>query len=94
MHIEHVALWTNDLERCIEFYRQYFGATPGARYVNAKKGFESTFLQFPSGARLEVMKTSTLDPVVLEAGAQRAKDVSAKTLKRVYDRLGFLAPRA
>jgi tryptophanyl-tRNA synthetase len=30
----------------------------------------------------------------LEAGAQRAKDVSAKTLKRVYDRLGFLAPHA
>jgi lactoylglutathione lyase len=71
MHIEHVALWTTDLERCIEFYRQYFGATPGARYVNAKKGFESTFLQFSSGARLEVMKTASLQPVALEAGAQR-----------------------
>ena len=59
MHIEHVALWTNDLERCVEFYRQYFGATPGARYVNSKKGFESTFLQFSSGARLEVMKRET-----------------------------------
>jgi lactoylglutathione lyase len=42
MHIERVALWTNDLERCIEFYRQYSGATPGARYVNSNKGFEST----------------------------------------------------
>src|SRR5258708_28233435 len=31
---------------------------------------------------------------VLSAGAERAKDVSVKTLKRVYDRLGFLAPRA
>ena len=71
MHIEHVALWTNDLERCVEFYRQYFGATPGARYVNANKGFESTFLQFSSGARLEVMKTTSLHPVALEAGAQR-----------------------
>src|ERR1700722_7728715 len=71
MHIEHVALWTNDLERCIEFYRQYFGATPGARYVNAKKGFESAFLQFSSGARLEVMKTTTANPVEPGAGAQR-----------------------
>jgi lactoylglutathione lyase len=71
MHIEHVALWTTDLERCIQFYTRYFGATPGARYVNGKKGFESTFLQFSGGARLEVMKTSTLNPVELEAGAQR-----------------------
>ncbi|MDT5283265.1 MAG: tryptophanyl-tRNA synthetase, partial [Mycobacterium sp.] len=31
---------------------------------------------------------------VLSAGAERAKDVSVKTLKRVYDRLGFLTPRA
>jgi lactoylglutathione lyase len=71
MHIEHVALWTNDLQRSIEFYRHYFGATPGPRYVNSNKGFESAFLQFSTGARLEVMKTSTLNPVVLEAGAQR-----------------------
>jgi lactoylglutathione lyase len=39
--------------------------------VNAKKGFESAFLQFSSGARLEVMQTSTLNPIHLEAGAQR-----------------------
>jgi lactoylglutathione lyase len=71
MHIEHVALWTTNLERCIEFYRRYFGATPGTRYVNAKKGFESAFLQFSSGARLEVMQTSSLTPIELEAGAQR-----------------------
>jgi tryptophanyl-tRNA synthetase len=30
---------------------------------------------------------------VLAAGAQHARNVSAKTLQRVYDRLGFLAPR-
>jgi len=30
---------------------------------------------------------------VLAAGAERAKDVSAKTLQRVYDRVGFLPPR-
>ena len=30
---------------------------------------------------------------VLAAGAERARDVSAKTLKRVYDRLGFLQQR-
>jgi tryptophanyl-tRNA synthetase len=30
---------------------------------------------------------------ILAAGAQRARDVSAKTLQRVYDRLGFLPQR-
>lgn len=71
MHIEHIAIWTNDLERCIEFYELYFGASSGARYVNPKKGFESAFLTFSGGARLEIMKTTTLTPVALEPGAQR-----------------------
>jgi tryptophanyl-tRNA synthetase len=30
---------------------------------------------------------------ILATGAQRARDVSSKTLQRVYDRLGFLPPR-
>jgi len=71
MRIEHVAIWTNDLERSAAFYQRYFGATPGPRYVNAKKGFESVFLGFSGGARLEVMKTNTLNPVAIEPGAQR-----------------------
>jgi len=71
MHIEHLALWTTDLERSIAFYTMYFDAAQGPRYVNAKKGFESCFLSFAGGARLEIMKTSTLDPVVIDAGAQR-----------------------
>jgi len=71
MRIEHVAIWTNDLERSVAFYQRYFGATAGPRYVNPKKGFESVFLGFSGGARLEVMKTTTLSPVAIEPGAQR-----------------------
>ena len=71
MYIEHVALWTDDLERSVEFYQRYFGATSGARYTNSNKGFESIFLSFSSGARLEVMQTTTLRPMRVEAGAQR-----------------------
>jgi lactoylglutathione lyase len=71
MRIDHVALWTTDLERCKQFYLSYFGAVPGAGYVNAAKGFESCFLSFKDGARIEAMKTSTLSPVVIEPGAQR-----------------------
>jgi lactoylglutathione lyase len=71
MRIEHLALWTDDMERCVQFYVTYFGASVGDRYVNAAKGFESCFLTFSSGARLEVMRTTTLSPVPLPAGAQR-----------------------
>jgi lactoylglutathione lyase len=55
MTIEHVALWTADLERARHFYEAYFGATAGARYHNPAKDFTSYFLRFASGARLELM---------------------------------------
>jgi lactoylglutathione lyase len=71
MRLVHVALWTNDIERCKRFYAVYFGAAAGAPYVNHKKGFESCFLSFASGARIEVMKTTALTPVAFEPGAQR-----------------------
>ena len=71
MRIDHVALWTTDLERCKDFYVSYFGAVAGAQYVNPAKGFESCFLSFADGARIEAMKTTTLSPVVVEPGAQR-----------------------
>jgi lactoylglutathione lyase len=69
--IEHVALWTTDMERSIRFYAMYFGADAGREYVNPSKGFRSVFLSFEGGARIEVMQTSKLSPVVLEPGAQR-----------------------
>lgn len=71
MRIDHVALWTSDLERCKRFYSAYFGALPGAGYVNAAKGFTSCFLSFDDGARIEAMTTTTLAPLVIEPGAQR-----------------------
>ena len=71
MRIDHIALWTNDIERCKRFYTAYFDATVGAAYVNLKKGFESCFLSFADGARIEAMKTTALTPVLFEPGAQR-----------------------
>lgn len=71
MRIDHIALWTPDLERCRRFYVTYFGATPGSDYVNEQKGFESCFLSFGDGARIEAMTTTTLEPVAIEPGAQR-----------------------
>ena len=71
MRIEHVALWTDDLERCKQFYGSYFGAVAGAGYANPGKGFESCFLSFADGTRIEAMKTTTLSPIVMEPGLQR-----------------------
>lgn len=56
MKIEHLAIWTFDLERLKTFYQKYFGAEAGDKYYNAKKGFESYFLSFGNGCRLEIMK--------------------------------------
>lgn len=71
MHIDHIALWTEDLDRLADFYARYFDAKPGARYENPAKGFASCFLSFSDGARIELMKTTRLAPLAAEPGALR-----------------------
>lgn len=56
MYIEHIAIWCRDLERMRAFYELYFGAVSSEKYVNAKNRFESYFLSFANGPRLELMQ--------------------------------------
>jgi lactoylglutathione lyase len=56
MFIEHVAIWTNDLEKLKKYYERYFNAVSNEKYINPNKQFESYFLSFESGARLELMQ--------------------------------------
>jgi len=59
MKLEHVAIWTHQPETLKNFYVLYFGAIPNDKYISEKefKGrFESYFLSFDKGARLELMK--------------------------------------
>ncbi|HEY3405685.1 MAG TPA: VOC family protein [Ohtaekwangia sp.] len=56
MKIEHIAIWTHDLERLRTFYETYFEVKAGDKYFNPKKNFESYFLSFDQGCRLEIMK--------------------------------------
>ena len=66
MRIEHIALWTFDLERTKHFYEKYFDVKAGPKYFNPKKSFESYFLSFKDGCRLEIMQMPgiiPLDPV-------------------------------
>lgn len=56
MTLEHVAIWTHQLEQLKDFYIKYFGAMPNEKYTNPQKKFQSYFLTFESGARLELMQ--------------------------------------
>jgi lactoylglutathione lyase len=60
LKIEHIAIWTDDLERLKGFYERYFLAVSGKKYTNHTKKFESYFLSFNSGCRLEIMKMPPL----------------------------------
>lgn len=60
MYIEHIAIWTRDLEGLKQFYETYFGAVAGEKYINPTKQFESYFLRFDKGARLELMRRPTI----------------------------------
>lgn len=55
MTLEHVALWTKQLEELRAYYETHFGAVANAKYTNEAKQFQSYFLSFESGARLELM---------------------------------------
>ncbi|HDR4604504.1 VOC family protein [Bacillus cereus] len=61
MKIEHVAIWVNNLEGMRDFYKQYFNGEENSLYHNPKKQFESYFITFEGGARLELMKQVGID---------------------------------
>ena len=56
MKIEHVAIWTRDLEGMRNFYTHYFDAMSGSCYFNHSKEFRSYFLSFGGECRLELME--------------------------------------
>ncbi len=56
MKIEHLAIWTKDLEIVKEFYVKYFGMQCSDKYTNTVKNFSSYFLSFKRAeTRLEIM---------------------------------------
>ena len=58
MKIDHIAIWTDDIETMRDFYLTYFDVTCGNKYVNPIKNFTSYFLSFGDGnARIEQMAT-------------------------------------
>jgi lactoylglutathione lyase len=70
MKIEHIAIWTNQLEQMRNFYENYFQARAGNRYINPTKQIASYFLSFSSGARLELMTRLNVAEAATLAGSQ------------------------
>jgi tryptophanyl-tRNA synthetase len=68
----------------------------GRGYGDLKKDTAEAVVDFvtPIKSRVDELLADAAElEAVLAAGAQRAREVSAKTLQRVYDRLGFLPRR-
>ena len=57
MKIEHIAIWTEQLEVMKDFYCKFFKGKANGGYYNPNKGFRSYFLTFDGGARLELMSS-------------------------------------
>ena len=94
MKIDHLALWTFDLERSRLFYENYFDAKAGDKYFNPKKNFESYFLSFKDGCRLEIMQMPGVIPLergvkqhtglihfAMSVGDKAAVDILTETLR-------------
>ena len=68
--IEHVAIWTGDLERLRAFYERYFGGVAGERYENPSTGFRSYFLDL-DGATARADADAEPSPSAREGDQQR-----------------------
>ena len=60
MTIEHIAIWTNNLEELRDFYCTFFDGKSNEKYFNPVRKFESYFITFSSGTRLEIMRLPDL----------------------------------
>ena len=58
MRIDHVALWSREIDALCEFYESYFGGNAGPKYENRARGFKSRFVTFADGGVLELMSRS------------------------------------
>ena len=63
MHIEHIAMYVNDIESTKDFFVKYFHATANKGYHNQTTNFRSYFLSFDDGARLEIMNKPIMEDV-------------------------------
>ena len=93
LKIEHIAIYTNDLECLRRFYQTYFDGTVGQPYENPNTGLRTYFLTFADGARLELMTRPVLEQgaradwtagwahLAFQAGGREAVDALTQRLR-------------
>lgn len=83
--IEHVAAWVLDLERARAFYERWFGTKAGPRYESTRRPFQSHFLSFGEGARLELMaapqEAPRLSHIAVSVGSREAVDALVRRMR-------------
>jgi len=90
----YVERMQRDIERLRQFYKRYFDARPNTRYANPTTGFQSYFLTFDGGARLELMQRPDVNEanntgeerlgyahLAISVGSEEAVDSLTKTLE-------------
>ena len=61
MKIDHIAIWTRQIDKMRHFYETYFEGRSGEKYINPRKNFESYFIEFDDGSKLELMEKLEVD---------------------------------
>jgi|ERR1035437_4361547 lactoylglutathione lyase len=56
MTIDHVAIWTTQLEKMKDYYVRYFNGIANNKYRNNENQYESYFVSFDCGSRIELMQ--------------------------------------
>jgi catechol 2,3-dioxygenase-like lactoylglutathione lyase family enzyme len=64
MNIAHVAIWAKNLDAMKNFYTKYFKGVSNEKYINPVKQFESYFISFESGTKLELMSKQSVEKPV------------------------------
>ena len=60
MTINHIAIWTKDIEKLKDFYTKFFDCTASNKYENKNTNFTSYFLEFSKGTKLELINIPQL----------------------------------
>ena len=96
MKIDHLAIWTYNLEGLRNFYVHYFDASSNEIYHNHSREFRSYFLSFHGRCRLELMEMPNIpkskdNPLkqytglvhfAMKVGSKKKVDDLTETLKK------------
>ncbi len=91
MKIDHVAIWTTDLEKMKEYYTRFFGGTPNNKYRNNDSGFESYFITFASDSAIELMSRHDIPDNMNDVAGKQHKGIihlafGVDTMKQVEEK--------